>query len=62
VTAHIGNGRVSDLCGAEEADLAFAKDTLAEALEERGQPFHSFVTLEDVVDELERWLHTQSAG
>lgn len=61
-TAHIGNGRVSDLCGVDEADLAFAKDTLAEALAERGQPYHPFDTLEDVVAELERWLHAERAG
>ncbi len=46
---HIGNGRVSDLCGAEEADLAFAKDTLAPALLERGRHFRPFETLHDVV-------------
>ncbi len=45
---HIGNGRVSDLCGAEEADLAFAKDTLAPALRERGVFHHAFATLDDV--------------
>jgi 2-hydroxy-3-keto-5-methylthiopentenyl-1-phosphate phosphatase len=46
---HIGNGRVSDLCGALEADLAFAKDTLAPALEEAGHPFVRFDTLHDVL-------------
>lgn len=46
---HIGNGRVSDLCGAIEADLAFAKDTLAPALEERGEDFIRFDTLHDVL-------------
>ncbi|MGY8804481.1 MAG: hypothetical protein ACKVK6_09625, partial [bacterium] len=51
-TVHIGNGRVSDLCGAIEADLAFAKDTLAPALQERKQPFEPFETLVDVVDQL----------
>lgn len=45
---HIGNGRVSDLCGALEADLAFAKDTLAPALEEAGHPYVFFDTLHDV--------------
>jgi 2-hydroxy-3-keto-5-methylthiopentenyl-1-phosphate phosphatase len=46
---HIGNGRVSDLCGALEADLAFAKDTLAPALEEVGRAYISFDTLHDVL-------------
>ncbi len=46
---HIGNGRVSDLCGALEADLAFAKDTLALALDEAGHAYHSFDTLHDVI-------------
>jgi 2,3-diketo-5-methylthio-1-phosphopentane phosphatase len=40
---HIGNGRVSDLCGARAADVTFAriseKDTLAPALEELGEHF-----------------------
>jgi 2-hydroxy-3-keto-5-methylthiopentenyl-1-phosphate phosphatase len=48
----VGNGRVSDLCGAEEADLAFAKDTLAPALLERGRHFRPFETLHDVVEVL----------
>lgn len=46
---HIGNGRVSDLCGALAADLTFAKDTLAPALEERGERFLPLSTLHDVV-------------
>jgi 2-hydroxy-3-keto-5-methylthiopentenyl-1-phosphate phosphatase len=46
---HIGNGRVSDLCGALEADLAFAKDTLAPALDERGADYVRFDTLHDVL-------------
>jgi 2,3-diketo-5-methylthio-1-phosphopentane phosphatase len=50
---HIGNGRVSDLCGALEADLAFAKDTLAPALEELGRAYISFETLHDVLTVLD---------
>jgi 2-hydroxy-3-keto-5-methylthiopentenyl-1-phosphate phosphatase len=50
---HVGNGRVSDLCGALEADLAFAKDTLAPALAERGRAYEPFETLHDVVARLE---------
>ena len=50
---HVGNGRVSDLCGAEEADLVFAKQTLAEALQERKQPFEPFDSLHDVVAKLD---------
>jgi 2-hydroxy-3-keto-5-methylthiopentenyl-1-phosphate phosphatase len=57
---HIGNGRVSDLCGARAADLTFArkseKDTLAPALEERGEPFVGFETLFTVVEVLERLI------
>jgi 2-hydroxy-3-keto-5-methylthiopentenyl-1-phosphate phosphatase len=50
---HVGNGRVSDLCGAEEADLAFAKDTLAPALDERGGRYRPFETLHDVLGVLD---------
>jgi alpha-galactosidase len=53
---HIGNGRVSDLCGARAADWTFAregeKDTLAPALLEHGEPFSLFRTLNDVVETL----------
>lgn len=58
---HIGNGRVSDLCGALAADVAFAKGSLAEALEKRGAPFVRFETLNDVIVELGRLL-SRSAG
>jgi 2,3-diketo-5-methylthio-1-phosphopentane phosphatase len=51
---HIGNGAVSDLCGALAADLAFAKDSLAPALEKRGASYEEFATLHDVVEALER--------
>jgi 2-hydroxy-3-keto-5-methylthiopentenyl-1-phosphate phosphatase len=54
---HIGNGRVSDLCGALAADLAFAKDTLALALYERGERFVPYTTLHDVV----AWLSGERA-
>ena len=53
---HIGNGRVSDTCGAIEADQAFAKDSLAPELERRGEPFEPFDTLHDVIPVLERML------
>ena len=53
---HIGNGRVSDLCGAMAADLAFAKDTLAIELEKRGEAFERFQTLHDVIPRLEALL------
>lgn len=49
---HVGNGRVSDLCGAEEADLAFAKETLAETLRARKRPYEAFESLHDVVARL----------
>lgn len=51
---HIGNGRVSDLCGALEADLAFAKDTLAPALDQLGRAYIPFDTLHDVLAVLSR--------
>jgi len=50
---HVGNGRVSDLCGSEEADLVFAKDSLAIALRERKQAYEPFESLDDVVAKLE---------
>jgi len=53
---HIGNGRVSDQCGALESDLAFAKDTLVDALRERGHAFVPFETLDDVRRALEAGL------
>jgi alpha-galactosidase len=51
---HVGNGRVSDLCGALEADLCFAKDTLVGALEARGIAYEPFTSLRDVVAVLDR--------
>jgi 2,3-diketo-5-methylthio-1-phosphopentane phosphatase len=59
---HIGNGRVSDLCGAVEADLAFAKDTLAPALDELGEAYVAFDTLHDVLDVLNGSKATVSGG
>jgi alpha-galactosidase len=53
---HIGNGRVSDLCGALAADVVFAKDSLAIELERRGLAFERFETLHDVIPVLERLL------
>ena len=54
LVVHIGNGRVSDTCGALAADAAFAKDSLAGELEKRGASFLPFATLLDVLPELER--------
>jgi alpha-galactosidase len=51
---HVGNGRVSDLCGALAADVVFAKDSLAEALTAQGVAYERFTTLTDVVAGLER--------
>ncbi len=59
---HVGNGRVSDLCGAEEADLTFAKDTLAAALQERKQPFEPFGSLHDVVTRLDSLLRNNGSS
>jgi alpha-galactosidase len=62
VVVHIGNGRVSDLCGAVVADRVFAKDTLAEELAERGIAFEPFATLRDVRSHLASWLSGQGAA
>jgi 2,3-diketo-5-methylthio-1-phosphopentane phosphatase len=59
---HIGNGRVSDTCGALAADLAFAKDSLALELERRGECFEPFSTLRDVIPHLERALERSRAA
>ncbi len=53
ITVHIGNGRVSDTCGALAADVAFAKDSLAEELTRREVEFEAFDTLHDVVSRLQ---------
>lgn len=58
---HIGNGRVSDTCGALEADVAFAKDSLAEELARRGVPFVPFRTLRDVLPRLAEALAASRA-
>ena len=59
---HIGNGRVSDLCGALAADVVFAKDSLAEILEGRGIAFEPFQTLRDVIPKLEALRSASSVG
>jgi 2-hydroxy-3-keto-5-methylthiopentenyl-1-phosphate phosphatase len=51
---HIGNGRVSDLCGGLAADVVFAKDSRAVELTARGEAFEPFTTLDDVVNGLDR--------
>jgi len=56
LVVHVGNGRVSDLCGARAADVTFAKDSLATALDEEGARYEPFTTLLDVVRWLERAL------
>jgi 2,3-diketo-5-methylthio-1-phosphopentane phosphatase len=57
---HIGNGRVSDLCGALASDVAFAKGSLAEELAKRGAEFQPFETLLDVVAFLDRMLTAEA--
>jgi 2,3-diketo-5-methylthio-1-phosphopentane phosphatase len=59
---HIGNGRVSDLCGAIAADVAFAKDSLAEELARRGHRYEPFDTLHDVIPALEQLLDAEKAA
>ena len=56
MTVHIGNGRVSDTCGALAADIAFAKDSLATELESRGAPFHPYESLAEIIPQLEKLL------
>lgn len=53
---HIGNGRVSDTCGALAADVAFAKDSLADELDRRGATYTRYATLHDVIGQLEKLL------
>lgn len=53
VVVHVGNGRISDRCAAEAADLVFAKDSLADELRTRGIDFEPFETLHDVVAKLD---------
>ncbi len=55
LVVHVGNGRVSDLCGALEADRAFAKDTLGPALDAAGRAHLRFEHLGDVANALETW-------
>jgi len=50
---HVGNGRVSDLCGGLAADVVFAKDSLALELTRRGVEYRPFETLLDVLPHLE---------
>ena len=52
----VGNGRVSDLCGALTADRVFAKDSLAPALEAHGAAWIPFETLHDVTRVLREWV------
>jgi len=53
---HVGNGAVSDLCGALAADVCFAKDSLADEMQSRGVGFERFETLHDVIPALQRLL------
>jgi len=62
VLVHVGNGRVSDMCGALEADVVFAKDSLAVELTRRGVAFHAFESLHDVIPGLEELLPSRDSG
>jgi 2,3-diketo-5-methylthio-1-phosphopentane phosphatase len=59
---HIGNGRVSDTCGALAADTAFAMDSLAESLARSGAPFVAFETLHAVIPHLEKLTQEARKG
>ena len=50
-TIYVGDGR-SDLCPSRKANVVFAKGALAAALAREQIPFHPFVTLGDVADQL----------
>ena len=52
LVVHVGDGMVSDLCGALAADRVFAKRTLAEALDRVGRAWEGFDTLADVASAL----------
>jgi 2-hydroxy-3-keto-5-methylthiopentenyl-1-phosphate phosphatase len=54
---YIGDG-LSDLCGAREADLIFAKDDLARFLEEETREYIEYDTLFEVKDKLRGILKT----
>ena len=62
VLVHVGNGRVSDMCGALEADAVFAKDSLAVELTRRGVAFRAFESLHDVIPGLEELLPSRDSG
>ena len=51
---HVGNGRVSDLCASQAADVVFAKDTLAEELDQQGVAYEPFEDLREVRRGVER--------
>jgi alpha-galactosidase len=59
---HVGNGRVSDMCGALAADAAFAKDSLAQELTRRGIAFRPFETLHDVIPGLAALWREHDSG
>jgi 2-hydroxy-3-keto-5-methylthiopentenyl-1-phosphate phosphatase len=53
--AYVGDGW-SDRCGAQVADLVFARGTLAEHLARQGVPYVPFDDLIDVREGLRRYL------
>lgn len=58
---YIGDGR-SDFCVAEEADVLFARATLADHCRERGLPYVPYDTFVDVQDHLSSLLSTDHAA
>jgi len=52
-TVYIGDGR-SDICGAREADIVFAKKELLAWCRETGRPHYAFTSFADVLAQLQR--------
>lgn len=59
-SVYLGDG-FSDCCGAQAADIIFAKDRLANWCKTEGREFHAFEDFTDVLRVL-RELHSPSAG
>jgi len=53
---YIGDGR-SDFCPANASDLVFAKDTLAEYLEQKESDFLRYENLKEVADYFKNWMY-----
>lgn len=54
----VGDGR-SDICGAEAADIVFAKATLLEHFRRKQRPCHEFRELKTIYHQLEDWIYAE---